>query len=118
MKTKNVFIGFLVVFALTLGLVLAGCIPDSGDDGNQFVGTWTGYDPNFDVVRVVLDSTTWTLSWPDYPQRGVQAGTYTYSGNTITFFQSGVAMGTGNVSGNTGTVNITGFGAMTLTRQS
>ena len=100
MKTKSVFIGLFVVLALVFGLVLAGCSPDPGG-GNPFVGTWTGYDTDFNVVRVFADQSTWTLSYPAYPQWGISRGTYTYSGNTGTFFMDGIVVGTGNVSGNT-----------------
>ena len=117
-KTRWGIPALLFMLALTFGLVLAGCNPDPGDGGNPFVGTWTGYDPTLNVIsRVIVDNSTWTLSWPGNPQYGVQTGTYTYSGNTITLFQSGVAMGTGTVSGNTVTMIVTGWGTMILTKQ-
>ena len=114
MKAKNVLIGLFVI--LTLVFVLAGC-DLGGSPSNPFEGTWTGYDNDYDVVRAVLDQSTWTFSWPSYPQWGVSTGTYTYSGNTATFFQAGVAGGTATVSGNTMTATVTGFGTMVLSKQ-
>ena len=116
MKAKSVFIGLFVVLALVSGLVLAVCSPDPGG-GNPFVGTWIGYDPDGNVMRVVVDGSTWTTSWPAYPQWGVVTGTYTYSGNMGTFFQNGIAWGTGTVSGNTVTFTATGWGTMILSKQ-
>ena len=112
MKAKSVFIGLFVVLALVFGLVLAGCSPDPGG-GNPFVGTWTGYDLEYNVVRAVVDQSTWTWSYPAYPQWGVLRGTYTYSGNTGTFFDEiGNVLGTATVSGNT--MTMTQFG-LTIT---
>ena len=115
MKAKNVLIGLFVVLALVSGLVLAGCDP-GGSPSNPFIGTWTGYDPNFDVMRVVIDQSTWTLSYPSYPQWGVDTGTYTYSGNAATLFFDGVAIGTATVSGKTMTYNQFSF-TVTLSKQ-
>ena len=109
----------IAALAFVVSLVLAGCSLDSGGGnpgGNPFIGTWSGYNPEGFVIRVVIDSSTWTLSFPGYPQAG-ETGTYTYSGNTITLFQGGVAMGTGTVSGKTGTITVTGVGTMVLTKQ-
>ena len=109
MKARNVFIGLFVVLALIFGLVLSGCSPDPGG-GNPCVGTWTGYDLDFNIVRAVLDDSTWTWSYPGNPQWGYATGTYTYSGNMGTFFDvSGIAMGTFTVSGNTMTLNQFGY---------
>jgi len=116
MKAKSVFIGLFVVLALVFSLVLAGCSLDPGG-GNPFVGTWTGYDPDYDVIRAVIDQSTWTMSYPANPRWGVMTGTYTYSGNTGTFFESGIATGTATVSGNTMTVTATGFGTVILSKQ-
>ena len=117
MKAKNVLIGLFLVLTLIFGLVLAGCDP-GGSSSNRFVGTWIGYDLDGYVFKVVVDSSTWTLSLPDYPQWGVQTGTYTYSGNTGTMFLNGVAWATGTLSGNnTMTVTIPGYGTMICSKQ-
>ena len=116
-KTRRRILAFALVFVLTLatGLVLASCDND-GSASNPFIGTWTGYDPDGYVLRVVVDGSSMTSSWPGNPQFGISTGTYTYSGNTATLFQYGVAIGTATVSGNTMTIVATGVGTMVLTR--
>jgi len=121
MKRKKFFVSLFVILALIAGLALTGCL-DSGDDesgsgGNPFLGTWMGYIVGY-RVRVVIDQSTWTMAYLDYPSLGYQTGTYTYSGNKATFYQNGYAFGTATVSGNTLTgTNPEIDGTYTLTRQ-
>ena len=116
-KTRRGILVFALLVTLALGtsVILTSCL-DPGDDGNPFVGTWTGYDQNYNRIRIVVDQSTWTASWPDYPS-GYDTGTYTYSGNMATMFRNGIAIGTSTLSGNTDTVTLYGVGTYTLTKQ-
>ena len=107
------------VLALLVGLVLAGCLDpgsDSSSGGNPFVGTWYGFFDG-DRIRVVVDETTWTMSWTDYSWWGNETGTYMHSGNTATFYQDGYAIGMATVTGNSITANSSEFsGTVILTK--
>jgi len=107
-------VGIMLVFALV------GCDNSvgggSGGGSNPFLGTWHGFDNYGDRMRVVVTSSSWTLTWPDYPMMGSHTGTYSHSGNAGTFYQQGVIWGTGTVSGNVMTVRVSGMGEMFLSR--
>ena len=115
-KTRRRILAFILVFmlALTAILVLASCDNDDSAS-NPFIGIWTGYNPDGDIMRLIVDGSTFTVTWLDNPY-DVSSGTYTYNGNTATLFQYGIALGTATVSGNTMTITATGVGVMVLTR--
>ena len=138
-KTKWGLPAFALVFVLILaaGLVVAGCLDSiddgTGNGGNPFIGTWTGYHPDYGEIKLIVDSSTWTATYETSSdtvtigialtmtnaiklEQEVVTGTYTYSGNTATFFQNGVATGTATVSGNTMTAIMAGFGTFILTK--
>lgn len=123
MAKRKIWFGMLVI-VLVFGVAVIGCDTGNGNGSasNPFIGTWTGYDPDFERIRVVVGNSTWTVSWPDHPTwviAGIytNSGTYTYTGNNATLFVEGIAIGTGTVSGNTLTLIFTGVGTMVLTRQ-
>ena len=118
------------VLALMVGLVLAGCSLDPGpppDPGpgpspgpvaNPFLGTWTGYDEEGNVGRLVFSDLIVTMTGTgretiDGPE-GIGGTTtiytftytytYIYNGNMATIFDGGIPVGTATVSGNTLTV--------------
>jgi len=106
----------IIVFITIISFSITSCEINSITK-NPFEGIWVGYDYDYDVVKVIVGSSTWTMSWPSYPRWGTVYGTYTYNGNTATFMQNGIAVGTATVSGNTLTVIVTAMGPMILTRQ-
>ena len=103
MKNLNKFIGIIALLAV-IGFSMAACDNGTTDNGggNPFVGTWNGSDGDGDAIRLVVTSSTWTVSWPGNPEWGTESGTYTYSGNTATLSMAGEGVvGTATVSGNT-----------------
>ena len=114
-KTKWEIPALVFALALMTCLVLVSCL-SSDDDGNPFLGTWYGYDWDHDVVKIVVDQSTWTASYADYSWWGYETGTYTYTGNSATFFQDGVVVGTATISGSNVTATISGFGTFVLSK--
>jgi predicted small secreted protein len=117
------FIKIFGVIALmaVIGFSMAACNDDSGGGGggnsgggggggNPFVGTWNGYDTGNDAIRLVITSSSFTVTWPNYFNPATYSGTYTYSGNTATFIAEGNRGGTATVSGNTMTGMIIDLG--------
>jgi len=91
-----------------------------GSGSNPFVGTWSGYDWEGDIMKVVMSDSTWTISYPDYPSYVTpigNSGTYTRNGNNATLYNSyGYSVGNATVSGNN--VTFSGQGVqLYLTRQ-
>ena len=82
-KPRWIIPALLFVFTLLAGLILAGC---NSDPGNPFLGTWTGYGPDYLLTRVNFGESNYKVSFPEAPWLGmnVEQGTYGYSGNTAT----------------------------------
>jgi hypothetical protein len=104
-------VGIMLVFTL---VACDNSVSSGGS--NPFIGTWHGFDPDGYGIRVVITSSNWTLTRPDYPWRGSDTGTYTNSGNEATFFQQGIIFGTATISGNVMTVRVSGMGDLFLSR--
>jgi len=53
MTNKKNWMGMLVI-VLVCGIAVIACDDGSLDrGGNPFVGTWTGFDPNFERIKIV-----------------------------------------------------------------
>ena len=88
----------LIALVTVVGFSFAAC---DDDDGNPFVGTWTG-EGNW-ITLVIASNSTWTAT---IEGDSTYTGTYTYSGNSATFTESrGATFGSATVSGNTMSIN-------------
>jgi len=81
---RNFFKLFGVIALLAvMGFSMVACDDgNGGGGGNPFIGTWNGVDPDGERIRLVVGSSTWTISWPDHPgwviaATGTNSGTYT-----------------------------------------
>ena len=118
MKRLNKLLGIIALLAV-LGFLMAACDLDEGG-GNPFVRTWNGVDTDGDAIRIVFTDSTWTSSYPGYPEWGTESGTYTRDGKTATLYSGflssayGNSLGTATVSGGTLTVTRTVGGTIYL----
>jgi hypothetical protein len=115
----------IVWIALTTAIIFSFSVCDNGSTSksstenpveeteNPFEGTWYGYDPGGERVRLSVGSSDWTMSWPDNddPDGKSLSGLYSYTGKraVITDWDS-YGMGYANVSDLNMTVFITGTG--------
>lgn len=115
MKKLVTVFGIVALLAI-IGFSMVSCDDSSNSSSrNPFEGTWSGYDPDYDRVRVEVTSSTWTMTWPSYS--GAEFGTYTYSGNTaILKDYYGETFGSASVSKNTLTLTVTGWGVFILSK--
>ena len=106
---------FMKMFIIITLIAVLGCLMVACEDGlgrrnkNQFVGTWTGYDWQYEYMQLVCTDSHWTMSWPSGYYYD-NTGTYTYDGNSATIYEDGYGMiGTATVSKNTLNLNVYGY---------
>ena len=95
-------VGIIALIAL-IGFSMAACeiVDDAGGGGgaNPFNATsWTGIDEDGDDVIITFTGSTFSVSYPDYPDEGFD-GAYTNNGNTATlrfYGETGSAVISGN----------------------
>ena len=110
MKETLKFFGIIAIM-MVIGLSIVACTGQ-----NPFKGTWTGTDPDGDKLSVVIEDSTFSISYPGIPN-WIITGTYVYDGNTATFVipEEGLN-GTGVVTRNTMVLTIAGVGAFILSK--
>jgi len=82
---------------------------------SPFEGIWSGVDNDDDDMELIFSDSNWEISWPGtaYPTR---AGTFTWSGNTVTLMSGDQTVGQIIISDNSLTGNLLDV-AFTLTKR-
>ena len=100
MKNLGKLFGIIALIAV-IGFGVTSC---KEDEGNLFVGIWTGTD-----TTLTCTDNTWSIN------NGAFSGNYTYSGNTATLTSGGT--GTLTISGNKMNGTFNGSAIPELTKQ-
>ena len=104
-RIQNVSLPVIITLVVIIGFSMIACDTGTGTTSNPFEGTWTGYDTAQDSVRFVVGPSNWAISWFDYS--GSLEGTYVHTGNSATLYDTrGLNIGTATISGNTLTLFI------------